>query len=101
VVTNKITECRIARKISKADLARRIHRSRAYVTQVEKGILQPGGESMLRIARYFGKPVEEIFQFVEAERPLGSHRHPGAVLPSAKLLHKTISSASASASGRS
>jgi len=67
VVTNKISECRVARKISKAHLARRIHRSRAYVTQVEKGALQPGAEVMLRIALYFKKPVEEIFQLVEEE----------------------------------
>ncbi len=67
VVRNKITECRIARKISKADLARRIDRSRAYVTQVENGDLQPGAEAMLRIARFFDKPVEEIFQLIEED----------------------------------
>ena len=67
MVTNTITECRVARKISKAHLARRIHRSRAYVTRVEQGRLRPGAEAMLRIARYFGKPVEEIFQLVEED----------------------------------
>jgi len=65
VVSNKISECRLARKISKADLARRIGRSRAYVTRVEQGQLQPGGEAMLRIARYFKLPVEEIFHLDE------------------------------------
>jgi putative transcriptional regulator len=80
VVTNKITECRTARKISKADLARRIGRSRAYVTRVEQGVLKPGGEAMLRIARFFKKPVEEIFQLVEQENKTNFPSVPGCGL---------------------
>jgi DNA-binding XRE family transcriptional regulator len=65
VVTHTITEHRIARKISKAHLARRIGRSRAYVTLVEQGKLQVGAKMMLVIAQYFGKPIDDIFKLGE------------------------------------
>jgi transcriptional regulator with XRE-family HTH domain len=65
VVTNTITEHRIARNISKAYLARRIGRSRAYVTLVEQGKLQVGAKMMLVIAKYFGKPLDDIFKLGE------------------------------------
>ena len=62
---NKLAECRAAKRINKSQLAVRIHKSRAYVTRLENGEINPSFEVALQIARYFNKPVEEIFQLVE------------------------------------
>jgi len=62
---NKLAECRAAKGINKSQLAHRLGMSRAYVTRLERGDLHPSLEAAVRIARYFKRPVEEIFQLVE------------------------------------
>jgi DNA-binding XRE family transcriptional regulator len=51
--------------ISKAWLARKIGATRSYVVKLEQGKCQPSAEMMFRIASYFGKPIESVFQWVE------------------------------------
>jgi putative transcriptional regulator len=65
ILKNQLAECRADRNISKAHLARRIGKSRAYVTRLERGDVNPSAAVMLLIARYFGRPVEQVFQLVE------------------------------------
>lgn len=65
LLKNRLAECRAAKGINKSQLAIRLGKSRAYVTRVERGEINPSAEVMLCIARYFCKPVEEIFQLVE------------------------------------
>ena len=65
VIKQKVKQCRIERGISKAHLARRVGVTRSYITRLENEELQPSGPAMLRFARYFGRPVEEIFQLPE------------------------------------
>jgi putative transcriptional regulator len=65
LLKNRLAECRAAKGINKSQLAIRLKMSRAYVTRLERGDIQPSFESALRIAHYFGKPVEQIFQLVE------------------------------------
>ncbi len=67
MITNIVTRLRTERRISKAHLARRIRVSRAYVTRLEQGTLQPSAEILFRIAAYFKRPVEEVFQHVPEE----------------------------------
>jgi len=64
---NRLAECRAAKGIKKSQLAYYIGKSRAYVTRLERGDIGPSAEAMLRIARYFGKSVEAVFQLVEEE----------------------------------
>ena len=88
-LTNQLAECLDARGIKKSQLAFRLKMSRAYVTRLERGDIRPSVETAIRIARIYGKPVEEIFQLVEG----------GGVAEIQPA--QTISPASASASGRS
>ena len=62
---NRLAECRAAKGINKSQLALRLKMSRAYVTRLERGDINPSAEVMLRIARYFRQPVEEIFELVD------------------------------------
>jgi len=64
---NRLAECRAAKGIKKSQLAYYLGMSRAYVTRLERGDIRPSAEAMLRIARYFGKPVEAVFQLVEED----------------------------------
>jgi putative transcriptional regulator len=66
MVTNLVSKWRMAKKVSKAQLARRIGVDRSYVTKLEQGKMQPSGEMMFRISKYFGQPLEEVFQHVQA-----------------------------------
>jgi len=78
VFHNKLAECRAAIGINKSRLALRLRRSRAYVTRLENGEISPSFEMAMRIARYFKKPVEEIFQLVEGGQPAISSPCPAA-----------------------
>lgn len=66
-LTNQLAACRAGKGINKSQLALRLKMSRGYVTRLERGEIQPSIEVALRIARYFGKPVEQIFQLNEGE----------------------------------
>jgi putative transcriptional regulator len=65
---NRLAECRAAKGVKKSQLAYYIGKSRGYVTRLERGDIRPSAEDMIRIARYFGKPVEYVFQLVEASK---------------------------------
>lgn len=66
-LNNRLGECRAARRIKKSQLAFWLKMSRAYVTRLERGDIRPSFETAIRIARIFGKPVEDIFQLVEQD----------------------------------
>lgn len=65
MLKNRLAECRAAKRINKSQLAYYMHMSRGYVTRLERGDIRPSAEAMLRIARFFKRPVEQIFQLVE------------------------------------
>ena len=74
MITNHISTLRKlaqgGKGISKAHLARRIGKSRSYVTKLEQGTLQPSVVAALKICRYFKRPFEDVFEDVEgSERP--------------------------------
>ena len=66
-LTNRLAECLDAKGIKKSQLAFRLKMSRAYITRLVSGDIQPSIQVALRLARYFGKPVEDIFQLVEED----------------------------------
>jgi putative transcriptional regulator len=61
--------CLAAKGINQSQLARRFDLSRAHVSRLVRGDVQPSIGLALRLARYFGKPVEQIFKLVEQDNP--------------------------------
>ena len=58
---NGVRELRTAQGWTQADLAVRLKVSRNSVNAIETGRYEPSLTLAMRIARVFGKPVEEIF----------------------------------------
>jgi putative transcriptional regulator len=60
-LNNRIRVFRAEHRMSQADLADAIGVSRKTVSTIESGRFIPSTVIALRMARYFGVPVEEIF----------------------------------------
>ncbi|HEV2111347.1 MAG TPA: helix-turn-helix transcriptional regulator [Gammaproteobacteria bacterium] len=58
---NRIHVLRAERRWTQAELAERLHVSRQTINALETGKYAPGLPLAFRIARMFGKPVEEVF----------------------------------------
>ena len=63
----KIQELRKANKISQAELADEMGVTRQTIISLEKGRYNASLELAFKIARYFGKTIEEVFLFEEEE----------------------------------
>ena len=61
----KIQELRKANKISQADVADEMGVTRQTIISLEKGRYNASLELAFKIARYFGKTIEEVFIFEE------------------------------------
>lgn len=61
----KIRELRKANKISQAELADEMGVTRQTIILLEKGRYNASLELAFKIARYFGKTIEEVFIFEE------------------------------------
>lgn len=61
----KIQELRKANKISQAELADEMGVTRQTIISLEKGQYNASLELAFKIARYFGKTIEEVFLFEE------------------------------------
>ena len=61
----KIHELRKANKISQAELADEMGVTRQTIISLEKGRYNASLELAFKIARYFGKTIEEVFIFEE------------------------------------
>ena len=59
----KIQELRKASKISQAELAEELDVTRQTIISLEKGRYNASLELAYKIAKYFGKTIEEIFIF--------------------------------------
>ncbi|MDV5120073.1 helix-turn-helix transcriptional regulator [Streptococcus pasteurianus] len=59
----KIQELRKASKISQAELAEALDVTRQTIISLEKGRYNASLELARKIAKYFGKTIEEIFIF--------------------------------------
>jgi putative transcriptional regulator len=60
-VKNEIRNLRGARGLSQQEVARAMDVSRQTIISIEKGRYTPSLALALALARFFGKPVEEIF----------------------------------------
>lgn len=61
----RIQELRKANKISQAELADEMGVTRQTIISLEKGRYNASLELAFKIARYFGKTIEEVFIFEE------------------------------------
>ena len=61
----RIQELRKANKISQAELADEMEVTRQTIISLEKGRYNASLELAFKIARYFGKTIEEVFIFEE------------------------------------
>ena len=61
----RIQELRKANKISQAQLADEMGVTRQTIISLEKGRYNASLELAFKIARYFGKAIEEVFIFEE------------------------------------
>ncbi len=60
-MTNNLKVLRAIVNISQEDLAKKIDVSRQTINAMEKGKYTPSTVLALKLARFFEKPVEEIF----------------------------------------
>jgi putative transcriptional regulator len=60
-VRNDIRELRTGRGLSQSELAQSLDVSRQTIISIEKGRYVPSLPLALALARFFGKPVEEVF----------------------------------------
>ncbi len=58
---NRIRELRTERALSQGDLAGAVAVSRQTINSIEQGRYLPSLPLALTLARFFGRPVEEIF----------------------------------------
>jgi putative transcriptional regulator len=58
---NRIRVLRAERRLSQADLAEGIGVSRKTINTIEVGRFVPSTVIALRIARFFGVPIEQVF----------------------------------------
>jgi putative transcriptional regulator len=78
-VKNRIRVLRAEKDWTQAQLAALIGVSRQAVVAVENGKYEPGLGLAFRIARAFGKNVEEVFLWEDGNAPAGSGTADGAV----------------------
>lgn len=64
-VTNSIRALRTAHGVTQADLATRIGVTRQTVIAIEQGRYSPTLEMAFQIARVFGVPLDDVFQYPE------------------------------------
>jgi putative transcriptional regulator len=60
-MTNNLRVLRAIKNISQEELAKQIQVSRQTINAIEKGKYVPSTVLALKLARFFEKPVEEIF----------------------------------------
>lgn len=64
---NNIRQLRKARKLSQEELALAVGTTRQTITSIEIGRYTASLPLAYKIARYFGKTIEEVFDFSELE----------------------------------
>ncbi|MDT8342100.1 MAG: helix-turn-helix transcriptional regulator [Longimicrobiales bacterium] len=64
-LTNRIRVLRAERHMSQSDLAEAIDVSRKTISTIEVGRFTPSTVIALKIARYFGVPVEDVFSLTD------------------------------------
>ena len=60
-VRNEVYTCRTRAEITQEELAEAVGVSRQTIIAIEKGKYTPSVQLALKLARYFKKPLEDIF----------------------------------------
>lgn len=72
---NQLKRCRFERgDMSQEVLAKAVGVTRQTIISIEKGYFVPSTLLSLKLARFFGRPVEEIFHLVEDGGPDPGHK---------------------------
>lgn len=66
-MTNNLKVLRAIKNISQEDLAKKIEVSRQTINAMEKGKYVPSTVLSLKLARFFEKPVDEIFTLEDTD----------------------------------
>lgn len=66
-MTNNLKVLRAIKNISQEELAKKISVSRQTINAMEKGKYVPSTVLTLKLARFFEKPVEEIFTLEDGD----------------------------------
>lgn len=82
-LNNRIRVYRAEHHLSQSDLAAKIGVSRKTISTIEVGKYIPSTVIALKIARYFGVAVEEIFALAEQEsnEPINADQRASNLLP--------------------
>jgi len=62
-ITNRVFELRKEMEVTQEDLAKKVAVSRQTIIAIEKGNYIPSLLLGIKIARFFKKPVEEVFTY--------------------------------------
>lgn len=69
-VTNQIRALRFAHgEMTQAELGKQIGMTRQTVIAIEQGRYSPSLETAFHIARVFGVPLDDVFQYNQGETP--------------------------------
>ncbi len=68
-LNNRIRVYRAEHRMSQADLAEKIGVTRKTISTIEVGRFVPSTVIALKIAKFFGAPVEDIFQLQDDNTP--------------------------------
>ena len=64
---NRLKELRASRSLNQQQLGGLVGASRQTISLIERGDYNPSVTLAIRLARVFGKPVEEVFTLSEEE----------------------------------
>lgn len=64
-ITNRVRELRAAVGLTQEELAGKARVTRVTINCLENGVYLPSIELALRLARFFNRPVEDIFRLEE------------------------------------
>ena len=67
-MNNRVEELRKQRKLSQEELADVLEVSRQTIGSLENGRYNPSITLAFKIARYFGKTIEEVFLYTAEEK---------------------------------
>lgn len=65
-ITNRVRELRAAAALTQEELADKVGVTRVTINCLERGVYSPSIELALALARFFHKPVEDIFVLEDA-----------------------------------
>lgn len=65
VLKNRLRECRAEKGVSQQEVADAVHVDRRSILGYEKGSRVPSLQTAIRLSIYYGKTVNEIFNFVK------------------------------------